>query len=224
MTRYATLREDEAEAVQLQQLKDLEAGTVRYARRSTSPLPHTGSASTPLSQSPDMSDDRAIPSTTATAADGEDQIPPTYVRNLYAAADQSTHPDHSLLPPSYSGPISTPLREIEENSDNNNSNIYNPTYEELYQPHESSCCGKCCAADVLGPCICFLLLIVFVAICFWVVHSVVNSIDGAREHTIEVFKSDCLAHGGSLQTHMDAYTKKSWSCLGAGNDTVTLGG
>jgi hypothetical protein len=78
--------------VQLQQLEDLEAGTIRYARRSTSPLPHTGSASTPLVQSPDMSDDRAVPSTTATAADGEEEIPPTYVRNLYAAAEQSTQP------------------------------------------------------------------------------------------------------------------------------------
>jgi hypothetical protein len=183
-----------------------------------------GPASTPLFQSPDMSDDRAIPSTTVTAADGEEEIPPTYIRDLYAAAEESTFPDHSMLPPSYSGPFSAPLQQAEENSDNNNSNIYNPSYEELYQPHESSCCGKCGTADVLEPCICFLLLIVFAAICIWVVNSVVNSIHGAQEHTIEVFKSDCLAQGGSLQTHMDAYTKKSWSCLGAGNDTVMLRG
>jgi hypothetical protein len=165
MTRYATLREDEAEEVQLQQLEDLEAGTIRYARRSTSPLPHTGSASTPLVQSPDMSDDRAVPSTTATAADGEEEIPPTYVRNLYAAAEQSTHPDQSMLPPAYSGPFSAPLQQTEETSNSNN-----PSYEELYPRYESSCCGECCTSDMCtacGPFILFLLLTVLFLCFMW---------------------------------------------------------
>jgi hypothetical protein len=87
-------------------------------------------------------------------------------------------------------------------------------------PRRRRCYEDCCTEEVIGPCVLFFVVVVLLTlfILWW------QSESRAVAHTIEVFKSDCLAHGGSLQIHMDAHTKESFSCIRAGNDTVMLGG
>jgi hypothetical protein len=213
MTRYATLHDDETEEVQLQQLTDVEAGTAQGTRRCTTQLPHISSASTSL-QSSDMSNDRTSPSTTATASDAEEGIPLTHIHNLEATVAQDTY--DSMLPPSYSGPFSAPLQNPHENM--TNAQLQTACWDTT--PRRRRCCEDCCTEEVIGPCVLFFVVVVLLTlfILWW------QSESRAVAHTIEVFKSDCLAHGGSLQIHMDAHTKESFSCIRAGNDTVMLGG
>jgi hypothetical protein len=194
MTGYATLHDGRAEQMQLQQVTNLEAGTM--------PLPPSYNSSAPMHTS--------SPNTTIASSNTRE------IHDLYRAARESTYPYQPAPSPSYSGPVSMPLPNP---NDYNNHNARLPAAYHGTPPRRCKCCNKFCTC---GFCVILVLVLLILAVVAFIAGMIyLGSAAHARE--IKGFKSDCLARGGSLQTHIDSYVKKSFSCIGAGGDTVKLG-
>jgi hypothetical protein len=195
MTGYATLHDGRVEQMQLQQFTNLEAGT--------RPLPPSHNSSAPMHTS--------SPNTTIASSNTRE------IHDLYRAARQSTYPNYPYQPappPSYSGPVSMPLPNLNENNNARLPAAYHGT-----KPRRCTCCNKFCTCGFYVIILLVLLILAVVAFIAGMIY--LGSAAHARE--IKGFKSDCLARGGALQTHIDEHLKKSFSCVGAGGDTVKLG-
>jgi hypothetical protein len=201
MTKYHALRHDEAEELQLNELTNLEAGTVR----------DIGSA--PMH----ASDNCSTPSTTVTTSSTEQEADH---HDLEARADQEVYHYQPTPPPTYSGSALNPLHYDQLRGVYPGSNVI---YAE--RPYDGTCSDACCRRDqrfvwTIAGMISFLLL-------FWVYFGLLGDFDSTPTEILALqgFKKDCVTHGGTLQTLVDYRGRKEhlW-CVGAGagNETFRL--
>jgi hypothetical protein len=200
MTKYHALRHDEAEEMQLNEITNLEAGTVR----------DTGSA--PMH----ASDNCSTPSTTVTTSFSEQGA---NNHDLEARAEQEVYYHQPTLPPTYSGSTSNPLQYDQLRG------VYpGPSVIYAKRPSDGTCSDACCRCEqrdfeiFAGVVIFFLFL--------WVYFGLLgDSAPTATESlAIQGFKKDCVAHGGTLQLLVDYRGRKEhlW-CVGAGAGNETFG-
>jgi hypothetical protein len=210
MTKYHALRHDEAEEMQLNEIMNLEAGTVRdnsHCMRT----PGTGSA--PIH----ASDNCSTPSTTVTTSSSGQEA---NSHDLEARAEQEVYHYQPMPPPTYSGSASNPLQYDQLRGVYPGSNV-------IYakRPSDGTCSNAFCRRDqravwTIAGMISFLLV-------FWVYFGLTGEFDPTPTEILAIqgFKKHCVANGGTLQTLVDYRGRKEhlW-CVGAGagNETVRL--